>query len=298
MSAPGFTDFFEALGRPVVYHPRLARLLCSMKAAILLEQLMYWTPRAKDADGWISKRPDELEEETSLTYEEQRAARKILRNWQVLEERHARLEHRLYFRVNRKVLDNLWGKAEGAVGESPFREVRKAQLADKGKPSSLVPEITSERTSKTPPTPLRGGSASGSVEAAVPEPQETAGAAAAWIDLLNSEAGTSYRHGSANLRPVRARIADGFTLEDATAVVRDRVKRWKGTDQAQYLRPQTVFGSKFESYLQASKLKKIVPTHQRPDYFGVRDHSPQGPASASSRPPTTSVFGIPRRRDE
>lgn len=115
MSTPGFTDFFEALGRPVVYHPRLARLLCSTKAAILLEQLMYWTQRAKDPDGWISKRPDELEEETSLTYEEQRAARKILRNWQVLEERHARLEHCLYFRVNRKVLNDLWSKAAGAV---------------------------------------------------------------------------------------------------------------------------------------------------------------------------------------
>jgi hypothetical protein len=115
MSAPGFTDFFTGLGRPVVYYPSLARLLGSMKAAILLAQLMYWTPRAKDPDGWIYKRPDELEEETSLTFEEQRGARKILRNWQVLEERYARLEHRLYFRVNRKVLNDLWGKAEGVV---------------------------------------------------------------------------------------------------------------------------------------------------------------------------------------
>ena len=252
MSAPGFTDFFEALGRPVAYYPSLARLLGSVKAAILLAQLMYWTPRARDPEGWIYKNPAEFTAETFLTYEEQRGARKILRNWQVLEERYARLEHRLYFRVNRKVLNDLWDKAEGAVGESPFREVGKAHLAGKGKPSPLLPEITSESTSKNPPTPLPGGSAGGFVEVAVPEPERTA-RAAAWIDLLNREAGTSYRHSPANLRHIRARLAEGFTLEDAAAVVRDRLKRWKGTEQAQYLRPATVFGSKFDGYLQASK---------------------------------------------
>ena len=137
--------------------------------------------------------------------------------------------------------------------------------------------MTSDSTSKNPPTPLRGGSGSSSVEAAVPEPERTAGAAAEWIDLLNHEAGTSYRPSPASLRPVRARIADGFTLENAAAAVRDRVRRWKGTERAQFLRPETVFGPKFESYLQASKQKmRKSPSPNDPDYFGVRDGRPKG----------------------
>ena len=71
-------------------------------------------------------------------------------------------------------------------------------------------------------------------------------------------------------------------------MVLDRVERWKGTDQAQYLRPQTIFGSKFEAYLEASKLEAVA-THRnyvrpedRPGYWYNSDSSKKEPAD--SRP--------------
>jgi hypothetical protein len=152
MSAADFTGFVEALGRRIVYHPSLARLLGSLKAAIFLEQLMYWTPRAKDRDGWVYKTAVEWEEETGLTYEEQKLARKILRKHGVMEERRARIEHRLYFRVNRQALNALWA-AEGSV-KILSRQRGKPSLGNEGNVSSLLPEMTSQSTSKTPLTPI------------------------------------------------------------------------------------------------------------------------------------------------
>ena len=46
-----------------------------------------------------------------------------------------------------------------------------------------------------------------------------------------------------------ARIKEGFTLEDFKRVIDWKVSKWIGTDMEQYLRPETLFGTKFESYL-------------------------------------------------
>lgn len=73
-----------------------------------------------------------------------------------------------------------------------------------------------------------------------------------WLDALNEANGSSFRPTVANLKPIRARLKDGFTLEQAQTVVHDRVIRWRGTDMAEFLRPDTLFGGKFDSYLQAA----------------------------------------------
>jgi uncharacterized phage protein (TIGR02220 family) len=73
-----------------------------------------------------------------------------------------------------------------------------------------------------------------------------------WLEVLNRENGSAFTATAANLKPIRARLKDGFTTDQAEAVVRDRVSRWKGTEMAEYLRPETLFGGKFDSYLQAA----------------------------------------------
>jgi hypothetical protein len=128
---PGFVDFFESLGRTIAFHPELARMLGSRNAALFLQQLMWWTPKGKDPDGWIYKSAKEWEEETTLTYEEQRALRALLgkKKLRVVEERYARFEHRLYFRVNRKRLNALWDAWIGeAHGEFPGRHRGNSQI--------------------------------------------------------------------------------------------------------------------------------------------------------------------------
>lgn len=78
------------------------------------------------------------------------------------------------------------------------------------------------------------------------------------IDILNETAGTGFKHTKTNAGHVSARLAEGFTLDNVRAVVASRVALW-GDDPSmrQYLRPQTVFGSKFDAYLQAASMPSL-----------------------------------------
>lgn len=69
-------------------------------------------------------------------------------------------------------------------------------------------------------------------------------------ERLNEFAGTAFRDKSKDTRKlIKARFEDGFTLEDFFTVIDKKVAEWRGTDMEKYLRPSTLFGSKFESYL-------------------------------------------------
>lgn len=73
------------------------------------------------------------------------------------------------------------------------------------------------------------------------------------IDFLNQVAGTSYKHSETSRKPIRARLNDGFTVDDCKRVICNRWKAWRGTEWQQYMRPDTLFRpSKFEGYLNAT----------------------------------------------
>ena len=70
------------------------------------------------------------------------------------------------------------------------------------------------------------------------------------VDYLNEKCGTHYRYNTANTRKhITARFADGYTVSDFMTVIDKKSAEWQGTKFELYLRPDTLFGSKFESYL-------------------------------------------------
>ena len=70
------------------------------------------------------------------------------------------------------------------------------------------------------------------------------------VDYLNEKAGTHYRSGVAKTQAlIKARAKEGFTEADFRTVIDKKCADWIGTEYEQYLRPQTLFGTKFESYL-------------------------------------------------
>lgn len=71
------------------------------------------------------------------------------------------------------------------------------------------------------------------------------------IDYLNQKTGKHFRKSIANTtRAINARIKEGFTVDDFKSVIDKKVIEWGKDDRMkQYLRPQTLFGTKFESYL-------------------------------------------------
>lgn len=71
------------------------------------------------------------------------------------------------------------------------------------------------------------------------------------VDYLNLKAGTSFKHTSkATQSLINARMHEGFTVEDFKTVIDKKCSEWLNDGKMQqYLRPQTLFGTKFESYL-------------------------------------------------
>ena len=71
------------------------------------------------------------------------------------------------------------------------------------------------------------------------------------IAYLNEKTGSSYKPTTQKtLSLIHAREEEGFTLEDFKAVIDHKQDQW-GNDpkMRQYLRPETLFGTKFEGYL-------------------------------------------------
>jgi hypothetical protein len=69
-------------------------------AGTFLRQLVYWTGKEHDREGWIYKTQVEMEEETGLSRKQQEKARKILRTAGVLEEVKKGTPCRLWYRVD------------------------------------------------------------------------------------------------------------------------------------------------------------------------------------------------------
>lgn len=71
------------------------------------------------------------------------------------------------------------------------------------------------------------------------------------IEYLNSKAGTSFRSTSKSTQSlIKARLNESFTVEDFKTVIDKKVFSWlQDPNFSKYLRPSTLFGTKFESYL-------------------------------------------------
>lgn len=71
------------------------------------------------------------------------------------------------------------------------------------------------------------------------------------VTYLNSVCSTNYRASSkATQRLIHARVSEGYTLEDFKTVIDKKATEWGQDPKMQnFLRPETLFGTKFEGYL-------------------------------------------------
>ena len=78
------------------------------------------------------------------------------------------------------------------------------------------------------------------------------------IAYLNEKAGTKYKASSQKSQScINARLAEGFTVDDFKTVINKKCADWIGDEKMErYLRPETLFGPKFENYLNAKVTKK------------------------------------------
>ena len=70
------------------------------------------------------------------------------------------------------------------------------------------------------------------------------------ISYLNLKAKKNFKFDTASHHKfIKARLKEGYTLEDFKKVVDIMSTKWIGTEYEQYLQPQTLFGNKMDNYL-------------------------------------------------
>lgn len=70
------------------------------------------------------------------------------------------------------------------------------------------------------------------------------------VAYLNDKTNKNYKHTTGKTRRfIEARWNENFRLDDFKKVIDIKTSEWLGTSQEKYLRPETLFGTKFEGYL-------------------------------------------------
>lgn len=130
---------------------------------------------------------------------------------------------------NRIYLDALNGSVE-----STFQEVQKVHL---GSVENTLSEVQKIHTIKTENTKTENNNNILLICKEV-------------ISYLNLKAKKNFKVNTASHQKfIKARLKEGYVLEDFKKVVDVMVAKWKGTEYEQYLQPQTLFGNKMDNYL-------------------------------------------------
>lgn len=71
------------------------------------------------------------------------------------------------------------------------------------------------------------------------------------VEYLNLKTGKKFNHKArASYKDIRARLKEGYTVDQMKHAVNVKVEQWTGNDKYErYLRPETLFGNKLENYI-------------------------------------------------
>lgn len=210
----------------IVVNKQLAQLFGLEESLILGElasQMEYWQQRGEVNDGYFYSTIENVKDSTTLSDKRQRSALTALKEAGIIDVKLAGMPAKRYIRIN-----------ENQLAQILLNNNCQNSVASYAKTEELV---TPKR--RTNNNNINNNKNNNNKEIYI-----------AVIDYLNNVAGTHYRASSkATQQHINARLAEGFTLEDFKRVVDNMWTAWKGTEWEQYMRPSTLFGSKFENYL-------------------------------------------------
>lgn len=88
------------------------------------------------------------------------------------------------------------------------------------------------------------------------------------INYLNLKTGYNYRSDISKTRKlIQSRWKEGFKLDDFKNVIDKKTTEWFNTDMKKYLRPETLFGTKFEGYLNQDLVNNNITTKDIAKYI-------------------------------
>ena len=133
------------------------------------------------------------------------------------------------------------------------------------KPKKILPQVKDEENLKTNPPLFEIEAPSLDEEISLSDLERNA------LTALNSICGKSFRPTPGNMKFIRARVKEGYKFEDFVKVIKHKQGQWGNDPKFRtYLRPETIFGTKFDSYLaEASdeRLKEIEANKLIAEFF-------------------------------
>ena len=234
----------------IVVNKQLARAFGLEEALILGElasEMEYWQQRGELKDGYFYSTIENVKDSTTLSDKRQRSALATLKAAGIVDVKLAGLPAKRYIRINEQQLASVLLNNGSENGAASF--ANSAEL-DTPKPQTNNNKSKSNKNSNNKDIYIE------------------------IVEYLNSKAGTHYKASSkATQQHINARLAEGYKVDDFKTVIDKKCSDWLGGEWEQYLRPSTLFGSKFENYLngrQQTKEKNGIAVSSAPsDLAGV-----------------------------
>lgn len=195
-----------------------------IETAFLLSVFADADETLSDNEGWFYQTVETIENMTTLNRYKQDLAIDTLIEKGILEKTHKGMPRKRYFRIDSKQLALLF--AEG-------QRYSQSKVSDTvGRRSATSKERTNKELDKE---------LSNTLVETIPFKEV--------IDYLNEKANRQYRNVESNKKHIRARFNEGYTLKDFKTVIDNKVSEWTNTKWEKYLQPSTLFGNKFDQYL-------------------------------------------------
>lgn len=217
---------------PLLVLPRLAEKI-GLNEAIFLQQVHYWLNHSEhnyDGRKWIFNSVTEWKKQ--FPFFSENTIRRTIKNLEIKElllvgnYNKAKFDKTKWYTINYEAMHLL--ESTNLLPKMSKRITQNEQLAipKMGKP---IPEITTEITTEKK-------------DIVIPYSEITA--------YLNGKLSTNFKaDAEANRRFIKARWNEGYRLEHFQKVIDIKHAEWINTDMQKYLRPATLFGPKFENYL-------------------------------------------------
>jgi uncharacterized phage protein (TIGR02220 family) len=224
-------DSYYAREAPIPLDPVAACRLVRATSSVARKAVATILPEffVKREDGWHHKRCDE--EIAKYREKSEKAAKSASSRWS---ERNANASRSPTTNAMRT---HMLTQCDGNANQEPITK-------NQEEPKTLNP------LSDSPPNPAAPSDVV-PLEIDKSKPPRLAAEAGEILDFLNARTGHFYRRTANTLKPIMARLKEGYTVRECKAVIARKFREWgRDEEMAKYLRPSTLFGAeKFSQYV-------------------------------------------------
>ena len=213
-------------------------MLGDFNTAAFLNQLVFWSDKTRRSDGYFYKTYTEWNEELLLSEYQVRRSAKTLKEKGFIDTKLKRANGSptLHYKVNMDKLSDSILKKLKKRNQTNLRNDSEVSLDSLTVDDTVDEQTVDSNTSRN----------------STVYPYEEI------IEYLNDKANKKYKYTTRKTQSmIRSRFNEEFNLEDFKSVIDIKSKEWMNTDMEKYLRPETLFGTKFESYLNQKELENV-----------------------------------------